>query len=229
MKNFMRKRISLMIPTLLIVTGLSMLIYVAASGYAITVNARQTIGIYQAGIDQLDDETCERLLADAMAYNEGLAAMGPHLRDPKEEEMEEYFSLMNPLDTGIIGYVEIEKIDISLPIYHSASDEVLKTGVGHLPGSSLPVGGESAHCIISAHREFGLFKDLDRLEEGDAFSLHILHETLTYEVDQISTILPIESYKLRIETGQDYCTLMTCTPYGSTSHRLLVRGHRIIS
>ena len=129
-----------------------------------------------------------------------------------------------------MGYVEIPDIDVTLPIYHGTSEEVLQTAIGHIEGSSLPVGGESTHCVISGHRGLPsarLFTDLDQLTEGDTFTLHVLDETLTYEVDQISVVEPDDISLLEIEAGEDLCTLVTCTPYGVNSHRLLVRGHRV--
>ena len=132
--------------------------------------------------------------------------------------------------TGIMGYIEIPKINCSLPIYHSTSEAVLQVAVGHLEGSSLPVGGESTHCLLSGHRGLPsarLFTDIDQLEEGDSFVLRTLDETLSYQVDRIRIVLPYELDDLRIEPGEDLCTLITCTPYGINSHRLLVRGHRV--
>lgn len=132
--------------------------------------------------------------------------------------------------SGVMGYVEIPGIDVSLPIYHGTSEEVLQVAVGHIEGSSLPVGGESTHCVISGHRGLPsarLFTDLDQLAEGDIFTLRVLDETLTYEVDQIHVVEPDDITLLEIVEGEDLCTLVTCTPYGVNSHRLLVRGHRV--
>ena len=129
-----------------------------------------------------------------------------------------------------MGYIEIPSIDVMLPIYHGTSEEVLQTAIGHIEGSSLPIGGPSTHCVISGHRGLPsarLFTDIDQLSEGDTFTLLVLDETLTYEVDQIRIVEPDDTSLLTIEEGQDLCTLVTCTPYGVNSHRLLVRGHRV--
>ena len=147
-----------------------------------------------------------------------------------EAEEEEYESLLDVTGTGVMGYVEIPKLKTSLPIYHGTDAAVLQIAIGHLAGSSLPVGGEGTHCVLTGHRGLPsakLFRNLDEMVEGDTFSLHVLDQTLTYEVDQIRVVEPQELDDLEIEEGQDYCTLVTCTPYGVNSHRLLVRGHRI--
>lgn len=147
-----------------------------------------------------------------------------------DEQKVEYEALLNVADNGVIGYIEIPTIDCALPIYHGTEDVVLQIAIGHLEWSSLPVGGENTHTVLSGHRGLPnaeLFTDLDKLVEGDIFMLSVLDEVLTYEVDQILIVEPDELDALKIEEGQDYCTLMTCTPYGINSHRLLVRGHRI--
>lgn len=147
-----------------------------------------------------------------------------------EEERAEYESLLNVSGNGIIGYIEIPMIQCSLPIYHGTEESVLQIAVGHIEGSSLPTGGAGTHCVLSGHRGLPsakLFTDLDQLAEGDTFILRILDETLTYEVDQIRTVEPYELDDLGIEEGKDYCTLVTCTPYGINTHRLLVRGRRV--
>lgn len=147
-----------------------------------------------------------------------------------EEEKAEYESMLNVDSNGIMGYVEIPKINCSLPIYHGTTASVLQTAIGHLEWTSLPVGGESTHCVLSGHRGLPsakLFTNLDKLNEGDIFMLRVMDEVLTYEVDQILIVEPQQVEALRIVEGQDYCTLVTCTPYGINTHRLLVRGHRI--
>jgi len=145
-------------------------------------------------------------------------------------EHAEYMALLNPMGTNVIGYVNIPKIRVTLPIYHTTDDSVLNMGVGHFIGSSLPVGGENTHSVLTGHRGLPastLFTNLDRLQEGDIFFLHVLREVLTYEVDQIRIVEPLDKQHLEIEEGEDLCTLLTCTPYGVNSHRLLVRGRRI--
>ena len=138
--------------------------------------------------------------------------------------------MLNITDSGIMGYVEIPKINCKLPIYHGIDDSVLQVAIGHIAGTSLPVGGESSHCVISGHRGLPsarLFTDIDKLNQGDTFAIHVLDETLYYEVDQIRIVKPEQTENIRITKGEDYCTLVTCTPYGVNSHRLLVRGHRL--
>ena len=162
-------------------------------------------------------------------YNEKLRK-NPDRYVMTEEDRKEYDSLLNVSDTGIMCYIDIPAIDCSLPIYHGTDDAVLQNAVGHLEGSSLPVGGEGTHCVISGHRGLPsarLFTDLDKLKEGDVFLLQVLERTLTYEVDQIVVVEPEDMSQLEIVEGEDLCTLVTCTPYGINTHRLLVRGHRI--
>lgn len=178
---------------------------------------------------ELNNDLYKQLWEDAAAYNERLLTKLNRYKMTSEEKAE-YESLLNVSGNGIIGYIEIEKIDCSLPVYHGTAESALQIAAGHIEGTSLPVGGASTHCVISGHRGLPrakLFTNLDRLVEGDTFELHILDEILTYEVDQISVVEPDEVEKLEIEEGKDYCTLVTCTPYGINTHRLLVRGHRV--
>ena len=191
----------------------------------------KAIAGYAEAVADLDDDIYEQLWADAQSYNETLIESGGP-RELTDEEREEYEAQLNVSGNGIIGYIEIPKISCSLPIYHGTDEGVLQIAIGHIEGSSLPVGGESTHCVLSGHRGLPsakLFTDLDQLVEGDTFVLRVLDETLTYEVDQILIVLPNELEALQIEEGKDYCTLVTCTPYGVNSHRLLVRGHRVAS
>lgn len=176
----------------------------------------------------------ERQAEAARYYNSQLASVRVQLSDPFNEEIiegedGEYSSLLNMTDTGIMGYIEIPVIDVSLPIYHGTGADVLEQGVGHLEGTSLPVGGESSHCVLTGHTGLSsarMFTDLTELEEGDIFLLHVMGEQLAYEVDQIKVVEPTDLDDLYIEKGKDLCTLVTCTPYGINSHRLLVRGER---
>ncbi|HCA33568.1 MAG TPA: class C sortase, partial [Lachnospiraceae bacterium] len=174
-------------------------------------------------------EERQKLWDAAAAYNEKLSKEGLNLM-LSDQELEEYNSVLDVTGTGIMGYVDIPKINVSLPIYHGTDESVLQIAIGHIAGSSLPVGGAGSHCVISGHRGLPsarLFTDIDQLQEGDRFMLQVLGETLTYEVDQIRTVLPDELDDLQRQNGQDYCTLVTCTPYGVNTHRLLVRGHRV--
>lgn len=150
--------------------------------------------------------------------------------DLTEEEYAEYLSLLDIGGTGIMGYVQISAIGVNLPVYHSVDEAVLQIAVGHIPGSSLPVGGERSHSVLSGHRGLPsakLFSDLDQMQEGDVFTLNVMDQTITYMVDQIRIVLPEETDDLAIQAGKDYCTLVTCTPYGINTHRMLVRGRRI--
>ena len=218
------------IAVLMVAAGLSLLLYPTVSDYLNDLSHRQTISDYIARVEPLEDERYEKLLAAARAYNERLAEKGGFKLSLSEKELAEYNSLLDIDRTGVMGYVSVPKVDISLPVYHGTSDDVLQSGVGHLEGSSLPVGGPGTHAILSGHTGLPsakLFTNIDRLVVGDTFTVRILKETLTYEVDQILVVLPSEMDALRIQPGEDYCTLMTCTPYGINSHRLLVRGRRV--
>ena len=183
---------------------------------------------------ELDNSEQQAALQAAREYNQVLANGHVTLTDPFEEDvtdedLAEYESLLNLMDDGVMGTVEIPVIDVSLPIYHGTSESVLEKGVGHLHGTSLPVGGESTHTVLTGHTGLSkakLFTDLTEMEEGDIFFLHVMGENLAYEVDQIKVVLPSELDDLKIVPGEDYCTLVTCTPYGVNSHRLLVRGVR---
>ena len=178
---------------------------------------------------EIDSDNYEQLWADAQAYNQSLIDKADRY-DMTDEERTKYESLLNVSGNGIIGYIEIPSINCSLPIYHGTDEAILQIAVGHIEGTSLPVGGSGTHCVLSGHRGLPsarLFTDLDKMVIGDTFLMRVLDETLTYEVDQIRIVLPYEMDDLEIEEGKDYCTLVTCTPYGINSHRLLVRGHRI--
>lgn len=231
MKNKKAKanRITLILLVVVLLAGLSLLLYPTVADWWNSRHQSQAIASYVDTVTELDEDRYEELLAEARAYNE-LLLQDENRFLPDEEDLEYYNSLLNVSGSGIMGYVEIPEIDVTLPIYHGTSEEVLQTAIGHIEGSSLPVGGESTHCVISGHRGLPsarLFTDLDQITEGDIFQLHVLDETLTYEVDQISVVEPDDVSLLAIEEGDDLCTLVTCTPYGVNSHRLLVRGHRV--
>ena len=177
----------------------------------------------------MDDEDYEKMWQEAEAYNQKLSYQ-PNRWNLTEEEEEEYNRILDVGGTGIMGYIEIPEIKVSLPIYHGTDEGVLQIAVGHIPGSSLPVGGIGTHSVVSGHRGLPsakLFTNLDELDEGDVFMIRVLDETLTYEVDKISIVEPDDLTGLEIDPELDLCTLVTCTPYGVNSHRLLVRGHRI--
>lgn len=225
----MKKHLPTIFLILILITGLSLLLYPTVSDWWNSFHQSRAIVDYEHIVDDMDEDTYQKILSDAKTYNENLLSKGDRFR-PSEEEIEEYNSLLDLTGTGIMGYIEIPEIQVSLPIYHGTSDAVLSVGIGHIPGSSLPVGGESTHCVLSGHRGLPtakIFSNLDKLAEGDTFIIHMMKEDLTYEVDQIRIVEPNEINDIMIEEGKDYCTLVTCTPYGINSHRLLVRGHRI--
>lgn len=224
----MKKHLSTIILVLLMLTGICLMLYPSASDYWNSLHQSRAIAGYVEDVAELDTAQNEEMWKAAADYNETLARKGIHWGLTEEEE-QLYESLLDVTGTGIMGYIDIPKIRVSLPIYHGTDEAVLQIAIGHLEGSSLPVGGVSSHCVISGHRGLPsakLFTDLDEMETGDRFLLHVLNETLTYEVDQIRIVEPEDMENLVIEEGQDYCTLVTCTPYGVNSHRLLVRGHR---
>ena len=184
---------------------------------------------YTERIEDMDGSEFVRMREEAYEYNRNLGDKGPTY-SLTDEEMKTYLSILDVDGRGMMGYIYIPKIRVTLPLYHTIEDKILQKAIGHMPGTSLPVGGEGTHCVISGHRGLPsakLFCDIDQLKEGDVFMIQVLDDTLTYEVDQIRTVLPTEMKDLRIEEGKDYCTLVTCTPYGVNTHRLLVRGHRI--
>lgn len=220
---------STIILILVFLAGLSLLLYPTVSDYWNSLHQSRAITQYAEQVAELDNDVYEQLWADAHSYNQALLDKADRY-EMTDEEQAEYESLLNVSGNGIIGYIEISKIGCSLPIYHGTDEAVLQIAVGHIEGSSLPVGGESTHAVLSGHRGLPsakLFTDLDKLATGDTFVLRILDETLTYEVDQILIVEPYEMNALEIEEGKDYCTLVTCTPYGINTHRLLVRGHRV--
>lgn len=214
----------------MIVAGLSLLLYPTVSDYLHELSYRRTVSEYNANVEPLRGEDYEQLLEAARTYNERLAKKGVFTLALPEEEQAEYNSLLVIDSTGVMGYVSVPKVNITLPIYHGTGDDALQNGVGHLEGTSLPVGGPDTHAVLSGHTGLPsakLFTNIDQLVVGDTFTVQVLKETLTYQVDQILVVLPSETDALRIEPGEDNCTLLTCTPYGINSHRLLVRGRRV--
>lgn len=214
---------------LIFLVGLSLLLYPSVSDYWNSFHQSRAIASYTDQVEEMALVQYDRIWEAAKRYNRGLSKKRSRwVMDEKEQK--EYESLLNVGGTGIMGYVEIPKIQVSLPIYHGSDEGILQVAIGHIEGSSLPVGGAGTHCVISGHRGLPsakLFTNLDQLTEGDIFMLRVLNELLTYEVDRISVVEPDDVSELRLEPGADLCTLVTCTPYGVNSHRLLVRGHRI--
>lgn len=225
----MKKKLTNLLLVLVLLAGAAILIYPTFSDYWNSFHQSQAITGYSDMVSHMNEADYERVWQEAVAYNQEMAGKAiPYAFS--EEDWEAYEAQLDVGGSGIMGYIEIPKISVSLPIYHGTEESVLQIAVGHIESSSLPVGGASSHCILSGHRGLPsarLFTDLDQLGEGDYFQLKILNETLTYEVDQIRIVLPEELGELGITPGQDYCTLVTCTPYGINTHRILVRGRRI--
>ena len=226
----MRKRKSNIFLILILIVGLSLLLYPPVSNWWNSYRQSKVVSDYAENVSHLDNEEYQRILNDARAYNEAVAAYGGGAMTLSDEQRADYLRQLDVDGSGIMGYIDIQKIRCTLPIYHGTDDGVLQIAIGHIEGSSLPVGGESTHCVLSGHRGLPsarLFTDIDQLVEGDTFLIRTLDEVLTYEVDQIRIVLPREVGDLCVEPGKDLCTLVTCTPYGVNTHRLLVRGHRV--
>lgn len=226
----MRKKkinISTIILVIVFLVGLSVMLYPAVSNYLNTRNQKREIVNYNNILNSMDDSEYEKMLKKAQKYNDELKQIYSPLDN--YDLVSGYEDVLDVTGTGIMGYVTIPKIDVELPIYHGTSDAVLNIAVGHVQGSTLPIGGDSTHSVISAHRGLPsatLFSDLDKLEEGDTFTVTVLNDVLTYEVKKIQIIEPDDIRKLVIVDGKDYVTLVTCTPYGINTHRLLITGER---
>ncbi len=224
-----KKTTTTVIFVLVFVIGLSLLLYPTVSDRWNAFHQSRMIISHAENVDRLSADECDAYLQDAEAFNKELRKFSDRW-DMTDEERARYESTLISDDTSIISYVEIPKIKVSLPIYHGTSSMVLQEAVGHMEGSSLPVGGQGTHCVLSGHRGLPsarLFTDLDKLVVGDQFLLYTLNQVLTYEVDQIRVVVPTDLSTISIEEGKDYCTLSTCTPYGINTHRLMVRGHRV--
>lgn len=224
----MKKNRSTIILILIFLVGLSVMLYPTVSDYINQKNQSRAVASYSEEVENLSDVDYQAYFDAADDYNRRLAETPDAFYRP--EEVSGYTDTLDVSGTGIMGYITISKIGVELPVYHGTSDGVLQVAAGHLEGSSLPVGGAGTHAVISAHRGLPsakLFTNLDELEVGDTFTITVLDRVLTYEVDQISIVLPTETDLLQPVEGKDYVTLMTCTPYGINTHRLLVRGKRI--
>ena len=209
--------------------GLCLMLYPSVSDWWNSFNQSHAIAGYETAAASMGEDEAEEMLARARAYNEDLLGFANRY-NPTEREHQRYLDTLNVTEGGIMCYVEIPSIRVSLPVYHGVDSSVLQVAIGHIEGTSLPVGGPSTHAVISGHRGLPsaeLFSNIDQLREGDTFMLQTLGETLTYEVDQIRIVEPDELDDIEIVDGQDLCTLVTCTPYGVNTHRLLVRGHRV--
>ena len=213
----MKKHLLTWLPFVILAVGLALLLYPTLSDWWNTKHESQAVAGYIRHVANLSRTENEQMLEQARAYNKTLIGRGSDRFEMSAAEEKEYDSLLDVTGTGIMGYVDIPKINIKLPIYHGVDESVLQVAIGHIPGSSLPVGGEGTHTVISGHRGLPsarLFTDIDKLSVGDSFYIQVLDETLTYEVDQIRTVLPDELQNLTIDPKEDYCTLVTCTPYG---------------
>lgn len=218
---------------LVLVVAFAVLLYPTVSSYVNEKNGSKVVSNYDAESVRLSNAEKEKMLEDARAYNKEMLSnidlIDPFSQGEKSLDAR-YESLLNIDGSGMMGYIRIPKIKVEIPIYHGTSESVLQAGVGHFWGTSLPVGGESTHTVLTGHRGLPtktLFTNMDKLVKGDVFYIKVLDETLAYKVDQILTVLPEETEALSIVPGQDYATLVTCTPYAINTHRLLVRGHRI--
>ena len=223
----MRKHKTVIFLTFGFLVGICILLYPAFSNFWNSKTQSRAIVNYESVLDKIDPRDYSAIFEDAYKYNDALSKTKNPLLNYKK--VPGYYEALHVVDTGMIGYLKIDRIGVELPIYHGTSEDVLNKGVGHLEGSSLPVGGENTHSVMSAHRGLPsakLFTDLDRVEKGDTFQIIILDQVLTYRVDSIKVIKPTDISDLQIIEGGDYCTLFTCTPYGINTHRLLVRGVR---
>ena len=210
-------------------TGLSLLLYPTVSNYWNAAHQSRAIYNYSHAVEELSEENYAELLTAARDYNASLLQKADRY-ELNEKEREEYRSLLNIEGNGVMGYIDIPRIDVTMPVYHTTDSDILQFAAGHIPGTSLPVGGTGTHCAISGHRGLPsakLFTDLDKLQTGDLFYVNVLKERLAYEVDQVLIVEPDNMEPLEIDPGADQMTLITCTPYAINTHRLLVRGHRI--
>ncbi len=232
MNKTFKKYIPIITFSLLVIIGLLIMLYPVISNFMNSNKAQVVINDYSDTIASNTSNKNTLLIEEARNYNKSLSTVDivDAFVNPKENLSEEYKNILNVNSNGMMGYLNIPKIDIKVPIYHGTSDEVLQKGVGHLEGSSFPVGGESTHSVLSAHSGLPsarLFTDLNQLKIGDMFYIYILDEVFAYEVDQVLVVEPADVSELELQEGEDYVTLVTCTPYAVNTHRLLVRGTRV--
>lgn len=242
-KGWLRRHWVTLLIIAALIAGLLIMLYPTIANYWNSFHQSRVIAGYVEAVAEMDPAEYERIIADAREYNRNLSETGLKWI-MSDADKEEYDRQLNIMQDGIMGYVQIDKLNLMLPVYHGTEEKVLQTNIGHIEGTSLPVGCESFnwitgelddpeecnHIVLSGHRGLPsakLFTNLDKLVEGDTFTITVLNETYTYEVDQIRIVLPEDLSNLTLEKGKDYCTLVTCTPYGINTHRLLVRGHRV--
>lgn len=229
MRKWLKKHLVNLILFGIILVGIGLLAYPTFADWWNSFHQARAIQSYATAVSNLDREEYDRIIAEAEEYNRELSLTGA-VWNMTNEQIREYNKMLSVDESGIMGYIDIPKINVQLPIYHGINDEVLRVAIGHIEGTSLPVGGDGSHCVLSGHRGLPsarLFTDLDKVVEGDTWTLTVLDRTYTYECDQIRVVEPTDLSTLGMVEGKDYCTLVTCTPYGVNSHRLLVRGHRI--
>ena len=227
--NWLKRHFVTILLLLIALVGSGLIAYPTFSNWWNSFHQSRAVASYAEAVANLDARTYTTYIEDAEAYNRELSKTGNMFSMSPEQEAR-YNQVLAIDDSGIMGYIDIPKIDIKLPVYHGTDEAVLQVAIGHLSGTSLPVGGEGSHCVLSGHRGLPsarLFTDIVKLVEGDAFTLTVLDQTYTYQVDQIRIVLPTDLSELVIDPAKDYVTLVTCTPYGVNTHRLLVRGHRV--
>lgn len=232
MKKKIKEKLSFLIFVIMIVLGIAIILYPVISNHLSKINYQEIIDNYDFKVAKQKNSYNEQLVNEARKYNSSLTSL--NITDVFQNQIgqssSEYFSVLNVDNNGMMGYISIPKIDVKIPIYHGTSSDILQKGVGHLEGSSIPIGGENTHTVLSAHRGLPssrLFTDLNQLKVGDTFYIHILDEVLAYRVNQVLVVEPSDIDFLQIVKGKDYVTLVTCTPYAINTHRLLVRGERI--
>ena len=227
--NWIRKHAITLVMIIGLFVGVGLLLYPTIANYWNSFHQSKAIMSYNESVASLSQEDYDRILSDAKEYNRKLGETGI-IWNMSDEQKKEYNKQLKVDDTGIMGYVTIPQFRIKAPIYHGTKESVLQTAIGHLEQTSLPVGGKNSHCQISGHRGLPsarLFTDIDKMREGDTWTMTVLDRTVTYQCDKISIVEPDDLSRLSIKQGKDHCTLITCTPYGINTHRLLVRGHRI--
>lgn len=228
-QNPIKQHLVTIIVVAVLLVGVGVLAYPTVSDWWNSFHQSRAISNYQAAVNELSPEEYQRIWDDAKAYNKSLLGEAQTF-ELNAQETKDYDSQLNIEGNGIMSYIEVPSINVKLPVYHGVNEAQLQVAIGHIPDTSLPVGGESTHCVVSGHRGLPsamLFTDLDKVVEGDLFMFHTLNETLTYEVDQIRIVEPEDTKDIAIVKGEDLATLVTCTPYGINSHRILVRGHRV--
>ena len=227
--NWFRQNIINVILLAIMLTGIGLIAYPSVSNWYNSYHHSIAVMEYSQSMAAIDPKVVEAAWNSAILYNEEVRKTGNDWA-PGKEKLDKYMKELNLDGKGVMGFIRIQKIDVTLPVYHTTDEKVLQRGVGHMSGTSLPIGGKGTHSVLSSHRGLPaakLFTELDKIETGDIFQLNILNRTLTYEVDQIRIVEPRDFSALSIEDDKDLCTLFTCTPYGINTHRLLVRGHRI--